>query len=325
MVQASPEKENKLPRRSWRRTKVRSYLKRSYPLYLMILPAVVIVFVFCYIPMVGNVIAFQDFKPAKGFLSVDQEWVFLDNFKYIFSLPKTGQVLYNTVFISLMKIILGILVPLVTALLLNEVIHSWYKRTVQTIIYFPYFISWVILSGILFDILSPSTGIVNGFLGLFGIEPIYFLGEEKIFPWVVIITDTWKNYGFNTILYLAAITAVSPDLYESAALDGAGVFQRMWHVTLPCILPIIMLTAVLSMGSILNAGFEQIYNLATPTVYSTGDIIDTMLYRMSIGASGGSSQYAAATALGLFKSMISLIMVSLSYYLAGRYANYKVF
>lgn len=302
-----------------------SYLKRSYPLYLMILPAVVLVILFCYLPMMGNVIAFQDFKPAKGFLSPNQAWVGFKNFQYIFSLPKTGQVIFNTVFISFMKIILGIIVPLVAALLLNEVTCSWYKRMVQTIIYFPYFISWVILSGIFFDILSPSTGIVNSFLGMFGMEPIYFLGNESTFPWVVILTDTWKNYGFNTILYLAAITAVSSDLYESAAMDGAGVFKRMWHVTLPCILPIIMLTVVLSMGSILNAGFEQIFNLATPSVYSTGDIIDTMVYRMSIGASGGSSQYAAATAVGLFKSVISFIMVSLSYYLAGRFANYKVF
>jgi putative aldouronate transport system permease protein len=261
-----------------------AYIKRSTPLYLMLIPAVVIVFIYCYIPMAGNIIAFQKFSAAKGLFSKKQTWVGLDNFIYIFKMKNTYQVLYNTVFISISKIILSILIPLIVALLLNEIRKAWYKRLVQTIVYFPYFISWVILGGILFDILSPSTGIVNSILGFFHIGPIYFLGSEKAFPWVVIISDTWKNYGFNTILYLAAITSVSQELYESAAMDGAGIFKRMWHVTIPCILPIIILTAVLSMGSILNAGFEQIYNLATPTVYSTGDIIDTLVYRMSLGA-----------------------------------------
>ena len=302
-----------------------AYMKRSAPLYLMLIPAVVIIFIYCYIPMAGNIIAFQKFSAAKGLFSNKQTWVGLDNFKYIFSMKNTYQVLYNTVFISFFKIILSIIVPLIVALLLNEVIKSWYKRLVQTIIYFPYFISWVILSGIMFDILSPSTGIVNNILGIFNIEPIYFLGNEKVFPWVVIISDTWKNYGFNTILYLAAIISVSSELYESAAMDGAGIFKRMLHVTIPSILPIIILTAVLSMGSILNAGFEQIFNLATPTVYSTGDIIDTLVYRMSIGASSGGSQYSAATAIGLFKSVVSFIMVSLGYYLAKRFADYRVF
>ncbi len=302
-----------------------SYLKKAAPLYLMLVPAVVIIFIYCYIPMAGNIIAFQKFSAAKGLFSDKQTWVGFDNFRYIFSMKNTYQVLYNTVFISFFKIILSIVVPLIVALLLNEVTKSWYKRTVQTIIYFPYFISWVILSGILFDILSPSTGIINSILGVFNIEPIYFLGSEKAFPWVIIISDTWKNYGFNTILYLTAITSVSQDLYESAAMDGAGILKRMRHVTIPGILPIIILTAVLSMGSILNAGFEQVFNLATPTVYTTGDIIDTLVYRMSIGASGGASQYSAATAIGLFKSVVSFIMISTGYYLAKRYADYKVF
>ncbi|TAH66469.1 MAG: sugar ABC transporter permease [Anaerolineaceae bacterium] len=295
------------------------------PLYLMLIPAIIIIFIYCYIPMAGNIIAFQKFSAAKGLFSSKQTWVGLDNFKYIFSMKNTHQVIYNTIFISFFKIILSIIVPLIVALLLNEVTKTWYKRTVQTIVYFPYFISWVILSGILFDILSPSTGIVNSILSVFNIDPIYFLGNENTFPWVVIISDTWKNYGFNTILYLTAITSVSQELYESAAIDGAGILKRMWNVTIPGILPIIILVSVLSLGNILNAGFEQVFNLATPTVYSTGDIIDTLVYRMSIGASGGASQYSAATAIGLFKSFISFIMISIGYYLAKRYADYRVF
>lgn len=299
-----------------------SYMKKSYPLYLMILPAFIIVFVFSYIPMAGNAIAFQKFIPAKGLFG-DQQWVGFKNFEYIFSLSGTKQVIFNTIYISFFKIILGIVVPLIIALLLNEVVQTKYKRTVQTIVYFPYFISWVVLAGIMFDILSPNSGIVNQVLGLFNIQPIYFLGNEKTFRWTAIISDVWKNYGFNMILYLAAITGISEELYESASLDGAGIYKKMLHITIPSIMPIIILTAVLAIGNILNAGFEQIYNLVTPTTYSTGEIIDTSVYRMMM--SSGSSTYSFATAIGLFKSAISFIMISASYYFAGKYANYKVF
>ena len=299
-------------------------IRKNWPLFVMLAPAVVLLFVFSYIPMAGIVIAFQRFVPAKGLFG-PQEWVGLKNFAYVFSLRNTGQVIFNTVYISFFKILLGILVPLTVSLLLNEVRRSWYKRTVQTIIYFPYFISWVILSGILFDILSPSTGIVNSFLGWLGIQPIYFLGTASVFPWTIIFSDVWKNYGFNTILYMAAITQLPQDLYESAGMDGAGRLRCAWSITMPGILPIVMLTAVLAMGSILNAGFEQVYNLVSPVVYSTGDIIDTLVFRMSIGSTTGGAQYSLATAIGLFKSGVSFVMISTGYYLAYRFADYKVF
>ena len=189
--------------------------------------------------------------------------------------------------------------PVTVALLLNEVVHSSFKRTVQTIIYLPYFLSWVILSGILITILSPSEGIVNQFLGYLGIGPVFFLGDEKIFPFTIVITDVWKNFGFGTIVYLSALTSIDPNLYEAAVIDGAGRWQQTWHITLPGISTTIILLTVLSTGNILNAGFEQIFNLYSPMVYSTGDIIDTLVYRMGID----NYQYGPATAVGMIIHM----------------------
>ena len=220
-----------------------------------------------------------------------------------------------------MKIILGKIVPVIVALLLNEVHNRPFKRTVQTIVYFPHFLSWVILGGVLMDVLSPSSGIVNDVIKLLGGTPIYFLGNKHWFPYTMVITAVWKNFGYDTIVYLAALTNVDQALYEAAAIDGADRVKQTWHVTLPGILPIVTLMAVLNLGNILNAGFDQIFNLYSPSVYSTGDIIDTFVYRLGLEQ----AQFSVSTAVGLFKSVISIIMVSLSNYLAGRFANYRVF
>jgi len=225
------------------------------------------------------------------------------------------------VYISLLKIIGLIVVPVLFALLLNEVIHSKVKKTIQSMIYLPNFLSWVIISGILIDILSPSSGIVNMYLGLIGISPIFFLGDTTWFPITMVLSDIWKSFGFGTVIYLAALTSINPSLYESAVIDGANRWKQTIYITLPGIKPIIILMTVLGLGNILNAGFEQIYNLLSPSVYSTGDIIDTFIFRLGIEQ----AQFSEATAVGLFKSVISLIFVSLSYYLASRFANYRIF
>jgi putative aldouronate transport system permease protein len=298
-----------------------SYMKRSWVLYLMILPAVLTVFVFNYLPLYGLKIAFERFIPAKGLFG-DQRWVGLDNFKYIFSNKSTYSAIYNTIIISFFKIILGIIIPLTVSILLNEVRLKVFKKSVQTIIYFPYFISWVVLSGILFELLSPSTGLANRFLGLFGIEPIYFLGTDKYFKSVIVISDVWKTYGYSVVLYLASITNINTDLYEAAFVDGANLFQRIRRITIPSLIPLIVLLSVLSLGNILNAGFEQVYNLITPSTYGSGDIIDTLVFRMSIG---GGNQYSPATAVGLLKSGITFIFISLGYYSAYKLVDYKVF
>ncbi len=286
----------------------------------MLLPAVVITFVFSYIPMYGIIIAFQNFKPVRGMFGA-QEWIGLANFEYIFTMPEFFSALRNTIMISGAKLLLGIIVPVCAAVLLNEIRISVYKRTVQTIVYFPYFISWIILGGILIDALSPTTGIVNSFIGLFGAEPVYFLADKRAFPWVLIISEVWKNYGFSMILYLAAISNIDPGLYESAVVDGAGIFKRMFHVTLPGLIPMITLSAVLSIGQLLNAGFEQVFTLLNDSVVETGEIIDTLVYKMGIG----SSMYSMSTAVGLFKSLVSMVLLSFGYYIAYKKADYKVF
>ncbi len=292
---------------------------RELPLHLMLLPGLALILVFHYVPMFGIVMAFQNFKPAKGFFG--SKWVGMENFVYMAKLPNMGSVLFNTVFIAVMKIIVGMVVPIFVALMLNEIGSKKFKRTVQTVVYFPHFLSWVILGGVLMDVLSPSSGIVNDIIRLFGGTPIYFLGDKGWFPYTMVITAVWKNFGYDTIVYLAALTNVDRNLYEAAAMDGATRVKQTWHVTLPGILPIVTLMGVLNLGNILNAGFDQIFNLYSPSVYSTGDIIDTFVYRLGLEQ----AQFSVSTAVGLFKSVISIIMVSLSNYLAGRFANYRVF
>jgi len=304
-----PKKESKREK-SW---------KRQLPLHLMLLPGLIIIIIFNYGPMAGVVMAFQYYLPAKGFIG--SEWVGWENFQYIFTMPDFSSAFWNTLKIATMKIVAGQIAPLITALLLNEVRKVLFKRTVQTLIYLPHFLSWVILSGIMIEILSPSTGIVNNFLGLFGIKPIFFLGENSVFPYVLVASDVWKEFGFGTIVILAALTGINPALYEAAVVDGANRWKQTLHVTIPGIVPIIILLATLSLGNVLNAGFDQVFNLYSPVVYESGDIIDTLVYR--VGLEG--AQFSIATAIGLFKSVISLILISVSYFLAYRFANYRIF
>ncbi|MBP1993776.1 ABC transporter permease [Paenibacillus eucommiae] len=293
--------------------------KRQLPLHVMLIPGILLVLVFSYVPMAGIVIAFQKFLPMKGVLG--SQWIGLSNFRFLFELPDFYIVLRNTIFIAGMKIVVGLVFPIVIALLLNEVRLQLMKRWIQTMVYLPHFMSWVILSGIMIDILSPSDGIVNQLLKLFGAEPIFFLGKNSWFPYIIVITDVWKEFGFGTIVYLAAITSINPSLYEASVIDGANRLRQMWHITLPGMLPIIVLLATLSLGQILNAGFDQIYNLYSPVVYESGDILDTMVFRMGLI----DFQYGLATAAGLFKSVISFIFISLAYFLAYKLVRYRIF
>ncbi|RAV15307.1 ABC transporter permease [Paenibacillus contaminans] len=293
--------------------------KLELPLHLMIWPGLLIVLLYHYGPMVGIAMAFQNYIPTMGLRG--SEWVGLENFKYMFSLPDTLIVLKNTLIISIMKIAAGLLVPITMALLINEVRIKSFKRSVQTMIYLPHFLSWVIAGGILIDILSPSQGIVNKILSSVGIDPIYFLGDKSWFRYVLVISNEWKEFGFSTIVYLAALTGIDPSQYEAATMDGANRWRQTWHVSLPGMRPIIFLLMTLSLGNVLNAGFEQVFILYSPQVYETGDIIDTMVYRMGLVQ----LQYSMAAAVGLFKSVVSLVLVSLSYWLAYRFAKYRIF
>ena len=297
----------------------RRRLVRELPLYLMLAPAVVVVLIYSYAPMVGIVMAFQRVLPGRGIFG--SPWIGLDNFAFMIRMPNILQVLWNTIRIAGLKAVAGVIVPVAVALMLNNVTSQAFKRTVQTIIYLPHFLSWVILAGIFIEILSPSGGAVNLLLGRVGIEPIYFLGDDRIFPWTMVATDVWKSFGFGAIIYLAALTDIDPTLYEAAVVDGASRRQQTRHITLPGISGTIIMLSTLSLGNILNAGFDQIFNLYGPVVYRTGDIIDTLVYRIGIA----NFQYGVATAVGLFKSVVSLILIGIAYRLADKWADYRIF
>lgn len=286
--------------------------------YMMILPGIILLFAFTFVPIIYTVIAFQKFNPALGIWN--SPWVGLENFLFLFRIKDAREVFTNTLMIASGKIVLVLIAAITFALLLNEVRQARIKRGVQTLVYLPHFLSWVILAGILRNLLARN-GLVNDFIGLFGIGPVQFLGTPKLFPWVVILSDVWKEFGFEAILYLAALTAIDPTLYEVSDLDGANRFQKMFYISLPSIAPTIVLVASLSIGNILNAGFDQIFNLYSPIVYSTGDILDTYVYR--IGLTQG--QYSIATAVGLLKTVVSLILIGISYWTASKFANYRIF
>jgi len=293
-------------------------MKRNLPLHLMILPGVIMVFLFSYVPLAGISIAFQNFLPNRGLFGSD--WVGFENFKYMLQMPDIGQVIRNTVYIAVMKIVLNLIVPIIVALLLNEMKHKLVRRGVQTLIYLPHFLSWVILGGIMIDILSTE-GIFNRVLAAFGAEPIFFLGSNTWFPLAIVASDVWKEFGFATIIYLAALTSIDPTQYEAAYVDGAGRWKQTWHITIPGMASTILLLTVLSLGNILNAGFEQIFMMYSPQVYESGDILDTLVYRIGFV----DAQYSVSTAVGLFKSVISLVLIITSYRLAYVYANYRIF
>ena len=292
--------------------------QKDWQLHLMILPGLLFILIFKYMPLGGITIAFKEFLPGKGIWG--SPWVGLENFEYMLALPDTKRVMWNTLFIAAAKILINFPVPIIISILLNEVKNHRFKRSVQTIIYLPYFISWVILAGIIQDLFAKE-GLINQFLGIFGAEPVFFLGNKYAFLGVLIGTDVWKNFGYNTVVYLAAITGIDETLYEAAKIDGANRFQQIWNVTLPGIAPIVVLMMILNLGNVLNAGFEQIFNLYNPVVYETADIIDTFVYRISLVE----ANYSLGTAVGLLKSVVSFILIVTSYKIANKYSDYTVF
>ena len=292
--------------------------RRRIPLYLMLMPAAVTLLLFHYYPLYGIIIAFKDYSPALGFAK--SPWVGLYQFRRIVANPEFVLILRNTLTIAIGEIVAHQVSSIVFALLLNEVRTVWYKRTVQTLSYLLHFVSWMILGGILLDMLSLR-GLINGLLASLGARRIAFLLQPGFFQPIAIATDAWKEFGWGAIIYLAALTSIDPSLYEAAAVDGAGRWRRLLNITLPGLLPTIVLLSTLSLGGVLSAGFEQILVLYNPAVISTSDIIDTYVYRAGLlGA-----QYSLGTAVGLFRSVVSLGLIGLSYYLADRLAGYRIF
>ncbi|MDR1173926.1 MAG: ABC transporter permease subunit [Treponema sp.] len=291
---------------------------KQWPLFVMMAFPALLLLIYSYGPMFGLVMVFQRFEPARGFFR--SAWIGLGNFRRVFAMPDLWQITFNSFFIAVMKIFLGTVAAILTAILLNELTGTLFKRTIQTVIYAPYFLSWVILGGVFRELLSRD-GLLNMGLGLFGTEPVNFLGAPAIFPWVLISTELWQMTGFNAIIYLAAIIGIDPTLYEAAAIDGAGRVKQILKIMLPGIMSYIILMAVLNMGYILNAGFEQILMLYSPSVYSTGDVIDTWVYRAGLV----NAQYSLASTVGLLRSLVGFVLITFSYWLAKKKWNYSIF
>ncbi|SFS88427.1 MULTISPECIES: ABC transporter permease [Paenibacillus] len=296
-----------------------SYWRKTWPFHLLVLPALVLCIIFNYIPLFGVIIAFEDYQPWLGITK--SAWVGLEHFRTLFEYPDSKQVIWNTLIIASFKLVINLFVPIIFALLLNEVAKTYFKRILQTLVYLPHFLSWVILGGIMIDILSTDGGIVNRLIEAFGGKSIFFLGDGQWFRVTVIISDVWKEFGFSAIIFLATLVGINPALYEAAEIDGATRWQQVIYISIPLILPIVIVVATLSLGRILDAGFDQILNLYNPLVFSHGDIIDTFVYR--VGLNNG--QFSFGTAVGLFKSVIGFILIIVSYRLAYKLANYRIF
>ena len=266
----------------------------------------------------GIVIAFERFLPAKGIIQSD--WVGLKYFRSLFSLPESWRIFRNTVVIAVEKIILGIAVPVFFSILLNELRSVQIKRTVQTIIYIPHFLSWVVLAAPIMNIFAYN-GMLNNLIVWLGGDRTLFLSNNRYFRGILIFTNEWKEFGFGTIVYLAAITGINPNLYEAAEIDGASRLQKILYVTLPSMRAIIVLMLTRSLGNVLNAGFDQVFNLYSPAVYETADIIDTYVYRVGLL----DLNYSLSTAMSLIKAFIGMTMILTSNYLSLKLADYRVF
>ena len=296
--------------------------RKELSLHSMLIVPAILVLIFSYGPMLGLLIAFQDYLPGQGWFVFGSDFIGWENFRQMFADGEIWGVIRNTVVIALAKIVTGTAFPILVAILLNEVGKIWFKRAVQTFIFLPYFISWVIMAGVLTEMLALDGGMLTVLVESIGLKMPDFFGDPAAFPWMLIFSNLWKDAGYGAVIFLAAVTVIDPSLYEAAKIDGAGHMKRCWHVTLPGILPVIILMTVLNMGNILNAGFEQVYNLYNDIVYSTGDILDTYIYRMAFG---DAMNYGVSTAASLLKSVVSLLFISAAYFFAYKKFNYQIF
>ncbi|GIO53266.1 protein lplB [Paenibacillus rhizosphaerae] len=291
---------------------------RQWDIQLMVIPALILIFIFSYIPMYGVLMAFQDYNIFNGFWN--SPWVGFKHFSMFFHAPEFWTILRNTIIISLLKFGIGFPAPIILALMLNEVRQMFFKRVVQTISYLPHFLSWVIVAGFAMSILSTDNGSLNILLQKLHLikEPIGFLGRAEYFWGIIVSTSVWKEIGFNSIVYLAAIAGINPSLYEAASIDGAGRVKQVFMITIPSIMPVVVIFMILAIGNLLSAGFEDILLLgANPVLRDVASVIDTYVYRVGIT----NQRYSYATAVGLFKAVISVGLLTFANYFARRSGN----
>ncbi|MFD0617140.1 ABC transporter permease [Paenibacillus sp. GCM10027629] len=317
MAQVQPELDTGVEVRTSQRSPFRRFLQQI-DLQMMVIPGILLIIIFSYIPMYGVLMAFQDYSIFKGFAA--SPWVGLKHFEMFFNSPEFVSVMRNTLVISLLKLCIGFPAPIILALMLNEVRHMLFKRVVQTITYLPHFMSWVIVAGIVMSLLSTDNGSVNILLENLNLvdEPINFLSIPKLFWSILVTTNVWKEIGFGSIVYMAAIAGIDPHMYEAASMDGASKFKQIYLITLPSIMPVVIIFMILAIGNLLNAGFEDILLLGVnPVLREVSDVIETYVYRIGIQ----NSRYSYATAVGLFKAVISVGLLTIANYLARRSGN----
>lgn len=295
------------------------YLKKKKNLYIMLIPAVVYFLVFHYAPMYGVLIAFKDFSFKKGILGSD--WIGFENFTYMFQLDNFYTVLKNSLSLSFLRIVFTFPIPIFLALFLNDIKNARYQKTLQTLFYLPHFVSWVVIGGILVNFLSPVDGVLNTIIQLFGGEPVYFLAENKYFYPIIVLSSIWKDSGWGTIIYLAAITGISSELYEAARIDGANKFQCMRFITFPGIRPTVVTMLILRLGSVMSNGFEQIFILQNTKNLAVSEVFETYTYRLGLL----SGRYSFATTVGLFTSVISVVFLLVSNQIAKKMGEEGLF
>lgn len=278
-------------------------LLRNYQLYLFVLPVIVYYIIFHYVPMYGIQIAFKDYMVSKGFLG--SPWVGFEHFERFFDSFQFERIIINTIVLSLLQLIVGFPVPIILALMLHQLLNKKFKKFAQTVVYAPHFISTVVMAGIIFLFLSPETGMINKIIGLFGGESINFMGDPNWFRPVYVLSDIWQNAGFGTVIYLAALAGINPELHESAVVDGANKLQRILHIDIPGILPTMIILLILSIGNLMSIGFEKVLLLQTSLNTPTSEIIATYVYKTGLLR----SQYSFSTAVGLFNSLINFALL----------------
>lgn len=305
IVIESPKKGSRLGKR----------LRNNLDIYLVVAIPLIVLLIYNYIPMAGIVIAFKDYRLSDGILG--SKWVGMANFTRMFSNPKFFSVFYNTVIINVYTFIFQFPLPIILALLVNEMRNRFVKRSVQTLTYLPHFLSWVIISGIFVDVLSPSTGSVNMLLHTFGIPSIQFMGDERFFRGILVVAHAWKETGWSAVIYLASLTAIDPELYSAASMDGAGKWKQTLHITLPGIASTIVFIIIMRVSAILTSDTEQVLLFYNPMVYRVGDVIGTYVYREGVQ----NFSYSYSTAVGLFLSVISFVLVLIANKISRKYAD----
>lgn len=301
--------------------RLRSRIWQQRYLLILTLPVVIWMIVFNYIPMYGLIIAFQEYTPFQGF--IHSPWLGLGNFRELFADPTFRDSLYNTFKISIAKLVFGFPAPIILALLLNELVFKRFKRIVQSLTYLPYFVSWVLVVGFMYTLLDPDTGIISKLLvnlGIIGSDTM-LMGDSRSFLVLVVFTEIWKNIGWNSIIYLAAIAGIDPQLYEAAVVDGANRFRRVWHITLPALKPTIIILLILSIGGLVNSNFDQMFMMQNSLTQDAANVLSVYSYKMGLVA----GRFSYGTAIGLFQSIVAFILMYIANFASNKLTKESLF